>query len=342
MGWRCQPCQQPKKCQHSQQCRNPTWVCAYPHSGQSRSHLLHDGMVFHVREGIRNNRGRGAGASNDLDMGMAALEEHGLGRQAQHMGRKKYFIKNHNLLFKTSISTVYLQMCMPCIWSGKMPVAWLWFQTTPLSTFHPGTQSPCGGDTHEKGPIVLEEQDNDQAVAGPSSGDDTGEALARPSKSLFVSPGQCQAPAQSPGVPGDSIAEDCFIGSPRRPPSLSLTPRTRQKNVAPIVNSSSPLLLFSGAVPSPALILDRGSGGEEADEGTFSDQSESMLSPARAGFKKRRLGLSLKGRHRGATTEAIQSQGPVLWTRLVLWTMTIDPKPIWSQCAQSKWLAFEK
>ena len=346
MGWRCQPCQQPQKRQHSQECCNPTWVCAYlapPQWPIERSLLLHDRMVFRVREGIKSNRRPGAGASNDLDMGMAALEERGLGQQAQHMGRKKYFIKNpqpalQDLKFYRVPADVY---AMHLKWENASGLAMVSDHTlVHLSSGH--TITLQRGHSPQKGPIVLEEQDNGQAIAGPSCGDDTSEAPKRPSKSLFVSPGQCQAPAQSPGVPGGSIAEDCFIGSPQRPLSLSLTPRPLRKNVAPIVKSSMPLPLFNGAVPSPAPILDRGSSGEEATEGTFSEQSESLLSPSRAGVKKHRLSLSLKGRHRGDTTEAIQSQGPALWTRLVLWTMTIDPKPIWSQCAQSKWLAFEK
>ena len=184
-----------------------------------RSLLLRDGMVFRVRENIKSNSRRGAGASNDLDMAMAALEEHGIGRQAQDMGLKKYFIKNkqpaiQDLNFYRVSANVYAMHLKRENANGLVMVS----DHTLVHLPSGHTITLRRGHSPQKGPIVVEEQDNDQAVAGPSSGDDTSEAPKSPSKSMFVSPGQCQAPAQSPSVSGGSIAvEDCSIESPEGP-----------------------------------------------------------------------------------------------------------------------------
>ena len=203
-------------------------------------------------------------------------------------------------------------MCMPCIWSRKMPVAWLWFQTTPLSTFHPGTQSPYGEDSFlKRDPLEWKSRTRTKQSQGPQvEMTPKMHRKGRPSPCLWALANVRHQPSP-PVFQGAALQRRIVPLSHPEGPLPCHWPPDPRGNVAPFVNSSSPLPLFNGAVPSPAPILDRGSRGEEADEGTFSDQSESLLSPPRVGFKKHRLSLSPKGLHRGATKEAIQSQGPV-------------------------------
>ena len=128
-----------------------------------RSLLLRDGMVFRVKEDIKSNRRR-----NDLDMAMAALEDRGPVRQAQDMGRKKYFIKNQqpaiqDLKFYRVSADVYAMHLKQENASGLAMVS----DHTLVHLPSGHTITLWRGQFPQKGPIGVEKQDKDQAVAGP-------------------------------------------------------------------------------------------------------------------------------------------------------------------------------